>query len=206
VDELPLQNQVMLLETLQEGVFRALGSNKSESSDFKLIAALNRPLVEVLSEGKLRADFYHRIAHCTIELPPLRDRKDDIPLIISAVVRELEDREGLPPLAFELAAQDKLIAYHWPGNVRELQAVVSTACLKAQFDERVVIGPQDVELRCVVHESISREGTSLREKIDQYREKLATEALNRNGGNQVRTAEELGVDRKTLRKMIRGAN
>lgn len=205
VDETPLYVQVLLLETLQEGTVKSIGGTKVDRCDFRLIAALNRPVDVVLSEGKLRSDFYHRIAHVPIELPPLRERLADIPVLTKSLCNRAEERHALPPMEFSDSAMDLIRSYAWPGNVRELQAVVERGCVRAWASGRCLIDSADLGLRSSEKAGSSSSDT-LNVKVEKLKIELVKDALKSYGGNQVSAARQLGIDRKTLRKIARNAS
>ncbi len=202
VDELPLESQVMMLHVLQERAFRRLGSSKVIQSDFRLISATNRPLEESLAKHKLREDFYHRIAHLTIEVPPLRERIEDIPLLAQNFLRGLLARENLPVVNFRESALNKLQRYPFPGNVRELQAKVESAAYRAAFIGRRLIESEDLELDEKQSKQQRLAGLSFRERIQNYELQLIRESLAKHNNNQSRAAASLGIDRTTLRRVL----
>ncbi|MCB0323320.1 MAG: sigma-54-dependent Fis family transcriptional regulator [Bdellovibrionales bacterium] len=202
VDELPNQTQVLLLHVIQEGVFRRVGSNKERTSDFRLIAATNRPQARLLDEGVLRKDFYHRIAHFTIEIPPLRERLEDIPQLAQQCIDDLAGRRRLSVRGIAADALTRLGSYSWPGNVRELHAVVEGGAYRAAYHGRRTIQNDDLELRRDSQRN-SFAGRSFRELVRQYEVDLVLEALRQHDANQSRAAESLGLDRSTLRRILK---
>ncbi len=201
VDEIPGDTQVRLLDVLQEKRFRAIGSNELQSVDCRIVAATNRPVGELLQQGKLRQDLYHRIAHCLIEIPPLRERKGDIPELLKAALEALRAREGLNVFEIEENAIEAAVAYGWPGNVRELQAVVEGSAFKARFKSRTWISLDDMALGRTSRDTDST-GT-FNELVEAFKEKLVRSALERAQGNQVQAAKELSLDRGTLRRILK---
>lgn len=200
VDELPTDSQVSLLNVLQEKIFRRLGSNLERSSNFRLIAAMNRSVEETLETKKLRHDFYHRIAHLTIHIPPLRERMDDIPDLAREFVLELAGRENFPVYGLTDQALAVLSHHAWPGNIRELQAVVEGATYRARFFKRHMVEVEDIEL-AREKRAITVSG-SFRERVRAYEIDLVRHALSQNDHNQVRAAQSLQMDRSTLRRIL----
>jgi DNA-binding NtrC family response regulator len=204
VDQFPLETQVALLEVLQEKVFRPIGSDKEVASNFRLICATNRDPLEAIESNDLRKDFYHRIAHLNIQIPPLRDRKEDIPLLAEAALQQLYESEELVSSSFSPKALYLLQSYEWPGNIRELHAVVESAGYRAQFAGRRIITQEDVEFSA--SESPKSSGESEQEcfhsQVEEFKRKLVSEALHRHGGNKLKAAQELGLDRGTLRRLL----
>lgn len=203
VDELPHQTQVTLLNVLQEKVFRPIGSTREVRSDFRLLTATNRDLNELLRAGKLRQDFYHRIAHMVISLPPLRERPEDIPDLSLQMVTELSSRERFSVQGLTTDALKKLSAHPWPGNIRELQAVVEGAVYRAQYSGRNMVGAEEIELHRPGNGLQGPKGASFRELVQRYELNLVREALRLSDNNQSQAAERLQLDRSTLRRILR---
>lgn len=201
VDELSLDLQVSLLGVLQDKHFRALGSDKEIKSDFRLISASNRPIEESFNLGKLRKDFYHRCAHCKIELPPLRNRKQDILPIAEDQLKKLVEREGLEVFDIASSAKEALQSYEWPGNIRELLATVESAVYRARFNGHDIIQVEDLDFSIAASKNKS-DSRTLYDKVDEYRKQLCLEALEAAGQNQVQASKNLGIDRATLRRIL----
>ncbi|MCB0333049.1 MAG: sigma-54-dependent Fis family transcriptional regulator [Bdellovibrionales bacterium] len=202
IDELPSAVQVSLLGVLQENVFRPLGAEEEEGCSFRLIAATNCDIAQALSSGKLRDDLFHRLAHCEIVLPPLRERKEDIPILADHFLRVLCEKEGMSVTSFEEGALALLDSYDWPGNVRELEACVENAAYRANFQKSPAITPAHVQLRKDAHASCTGSSESFHEQVQAFKTRLIEEALGRNGGNQVKAARELGLDRSSMRRIL----
>jgi formate hydrogenlyase transcriptional activator len=129
VGELPLELQSKLLRVLEEGEFERLGSTKTIRVDARVIAATNRPLAQAMKEGKFREDLYYRLDVFPIEVPPLRERREDIPLLSWIFVKEFSDSMGKPIEEIADESMSALQEYHWPGNVRELRNVIERAMI-----------------------------------------------------------------------------
>ncbi len=198
IDELPQDTQVTLLHVLQERCFRRVGSLKERKSQFRLLVASNQPL-ERLAKEKLRPDFFHRIAHTTIALPPLRDRKEDIPDLVQQFIIATSSREKLAVHGITPDALTRLRSYAWPGNVRELQAVVENAAHRANFERRPMIADSDLR---IVSELSAATVRSFRTQVDAYELRLIEDALKACDGNQSQAAEQLQLDRSTLRRIL----
>jgi transcriptional regulator with PAS, ATPase and Fis domain len=192
---------------VQEGRVRALGSDEYKKVECRFIAAMNRPLNEALESGRLRQDLYHRIAHCVVEVPPLRQRLDDLPELCAGILQQLQEREALNVFEIHPEVFDAFRERSWPGNIRELQAVVTNAAFHARF-----VGHTRLELSDLPQASYLDRGSgdetaadlSFKEQVDRFKGGLIRDALNRNGGNQIRTALELGVDRKMVKRFGAG--
>ena len=201
VDFLPTETQVSLLEVLQERVFKKIGASKEISSNFRLITATNADLETALNDGKLRKDFYHRVAHLKIEIPALRNRAEDIPSLASSFVETIANTEKLPIHSIGEDALAKLSSYSWPGNVRELRAVVENACFRAAYENRGLIVAKDITLEESKLGS-SNGASSFRELVKGYEVSLINSALEKAEGNQSKAAELLALDRSTLRRIL----
>ena len=202
VDELPHDTQVTLLNVLQERTFRRVGSLKERQSDFRLIVATNRPLESLADGAKLRTDLFHRIAHLTITLPPLRARQEDMVELAQEFLSQAAAREKLPDKRIAPDAAQLLSRHHWPGNVRELQAVMEGALHRAHFEQRNTIGSADIRLRGTP----AQRSSSFRDQVDSFERRLIEEALSACSGNQSQAAERLQLDRSTLRRILARVN
>lgn len=202
ITELPSDSQTRLLRVIQEREFRSLGSSKVQAADFRLICATNRPVEKALSEGRLREDLYYRINTFKIEIPPLRDRADDIPALVSHFILRFGGRganriSGIDPDALEL-----LCHYHWPGNVRELQNAIEHASVIASG--RITRGDIPVGIRQAVQlrQSSGEESRGMLVKAERM---ALLSAIESAGGNKSIAANLLGVSRATLYAKIREA-
>ena len=201
VDSLPHPTQVTLLNVLQDKEFQKVGSHKTYRSDFRLIAATNTPF-ELLRDGsKLRFDFYQRIAQAVIHLPPLRNRRADIPFLAREFVRRLaeDDESGtVCDLAPESIAW--LTGQPWPGNIRELQATVERGYAHARYHEKRFITLADLQAP-VAPETNSVDAT-LGELLQTYELMIASTAFAQHQKNYAATARQLGIDHKRLRRIL----
>lgn len=204
VDELPLESQILLLNVLQEKAFRRVGSNQVLRSDFRLISATNRPIEEILRERKLRHDFFYRISHVVLQIPPLRERHEDIPTLAIDILRNIANRENLLVHDFIPRAMERLQQYSWPGNIRELQAKVEGAAHRAHYLKRHFIEAEDLEIS-VSRKQFNNTYLSFREKIRQYEIQLIHEALAKHP-SQTQAAQSLQLDRTTLRRILERAD
>lgn len=194
--------QVRLLRVLQERVYEPLGSTKSERADVRIVVATNRDLLERCREGAFREDLYYRINVVRVELPPLRKRKEDIPLLADQFIKRFnrlqkKTVQGLAPDALSL-----LMAYDWPGNVRELENAIERAFILCGSG-RVGVAhlPETLTGVAALERPRTDEGglRSMRDAIDAQ---AIRTALKRNQGHRQNTANELGIHKTTLfRKM-----
>ena len=195
VGDISMKTQIKLLRVLQEKSFRRLGGTDSIEVDVRLISATNRDLVAAIEEGSFRSDLYYRLNVVSIHLPPLRERKDDIPLLAAHFMNKynVEFNKKFDRVARK--AMDFMIDYHWPGNVRELENVI----------ERAIVIDQGPEVRvrhlpfCNVEMVPTDEPQSLQEVERLHIEKM----LDRNNWNIARTARLLNIDRTTLHKKVK---
>jgi DNA-binding NtrC family response regulator len=201
IEALPLETQVALLGVFQEKVFRPVGSTKEETASFRLITASNGDIERDIETGKLRRDFYHRVAHVVIKIPPLRERVEDIEELAKAQLEYLAEHEGLLATEIEESALSLLRSYEWPGNIRELHAAIEAGAWRAQYEGRRSIGAPDLSFA----KNDEREAKSFHEKVEAFKRKLISEALLRNDGSKERAAQELGIDRTTMWRTLERA-
>ena len=200
IDELPLATQVTLLGVLQERRFRRVGGNEEVVSDFRLITASNQDLEKCITDGKLRRDFYHRIAHSVIEIPALRTRKEDIAALAEQVLQALRTREQISVFSVTPDALAKLEEYEWPGNVRELQSVIEGAAYHAQYRGGSSISADNINLQVTGRTSSTpldklENGIDFSTLVEDFKLRLIEDVLILHEGNQVRAAEALKLDR-----------
>lgn len=195
VGEMSLSLQAKLLRFLQEREYQRVGDSQTRSSDVRLLAATNRDLKEEVATNRFREDLYYRIRVIPIEMPPLRDRTDDIPILATRLLSSLAKARGRPELILSPAAMQHMVSYHWPGNVRELINTLEYAiALSPGRRVRAVDLPPELSGKT---RRYSASKASPEEEADRIRD-----ALKAHNGNRSRTARYLGMDRVTLyRKM-----
>jgi DNA-binding NtrC family response regulator len=194
--------QTKLLRVLQERTLRRLGGQKEQAVDVRLIAATNVDPARAVQEGKLRADLYYRINVIGISVPPLRDRVEDIPLLVQTFIAEFNARNGRAVRAASPEASRLLQNYAWPGNIRELRNVVERAVILSGGD---FIEPEHLpaDLSGSVPPSIAAAGLSPGMTVDQAERKLIELTLAHTRDNKTRAAEILGVTVKTLHNKLK---
>lgn len=190
IGNLSLPLQAKLLVALQNREVTRLGSNKKIPVDIRLIAATNRNIPEMVSHSLFREDLYYRINTIQLEIPPLRNRREDIPAFADFFLKKYRAQYGRPELVFHPLALEKLQTYHWPGNIRELQHAIEKAVILA---EKQTIRIADLSIR-PLKTSVYSESPNLG---DLERQAIET-AIRQNDGNLTAAAEQLGITRQTL--------
>ncbi len=197
ITELPVELQTRFLRVLQDREFRPLGSTKNQPANFRLIAACNRPPAQAIQEGRLRQDLYFRLKTFEIEVPPLRERREDLPKLIDTFLRRFAQQLGKPAPQLQPEVLELLRQYPWPGNVRELQNAIEHALvlcdgpvLSPQFLPSEIQRPDLAPAPAAVGGGPHTLGGIEREAL--------IDALRRSGGNKKRAAELLGIHRPTL--------
>jgi len=198
IGNLSLHSQSKLLNVLQNRKIVRVGSNHETTVDIRLICATNRDLVKMVSESRFREDLLYRINTIMIEVPPLRDRVDDIPVLANYFLRAYCEKYNRIQMRFNTHALEKLANYNWPGNVRELQHSIEKAVI---MSDSAVLMPTDFEFS-LVSRSIHRQEMTLEEMEKQ----MITDSLKRNGNNLSVVAEKLGITRQTLYNKLRKYN
>jgi Nif-specific regulatory protein len=193
VGELTLEGQAKLLRILEGHPFLPVGATQEVRVDVRVIAATNQDLQSYVQKKKFREDLYYRLSVFELHLPPLRDRGEDIGLLVDFFLDHYRKERGRLHLRLADAARERLLKYRWPGNVRQLRNVIDSAVVLAEGDE---IQPGDLGLRDSGGESLD----SL--NIEFWERKLINEALKRAGGNVPEAAQLLGIGRATLYRKI----
>lgn len=202
IGDVPPSIQVKLLRVLQEREFERLGSNKTRSIDVRVIAATNVDLQRAIEEGNFREDLYYRLNVFPITIPPLRERREDVPFLAEHFLARFAAQQGRAPLILSAEAQSKLVQYDWPGNVRELENVIERALVLASGE---VLRADDIRLDHAPRRGAGSGGLNgdgfLSEGVtlDQHERQLIREALRRAGGNKSQAARLLGLSRNALR-------
>lgn len=199
IGELPLPLQVKLLRVIQEREVDKIGNAHPIKVNVRILAATNRNLKNLVDDGQFREDLYYRLSVVTIDIPPLRERREDIPFLTQHFVKQFSDRYAIPALSFSEEALEKLAQYNWPGNVRELQNVIERISV---LTKNTAIGAG--ELPPEIRSSASRiANISLKlpeEGIDleQVEKEILLQALEKHSWNQSQAARYLNISRKTL--------
>ncbi len=205
IGELELSMQAKLLRVLQEKEIERLGSNTKIKVNFRLISSTNRDLQREVKEGRFREDLLYRINVVEIKLPPLRDRKEDIPLLVSGFIKEFNLREGKTVIIPE-DIMNLLIDFHWPGNIRQLRNVIERAVVISR-GERITIQdlPEELKGTVEVKRRLDRVITSFDSDLKTLKElelEAVKDALRLSNGNKSKAAKLLGISRKALYKKL----
>lgn len=203
IGDLDIDLQAKLLRVLQIGCFERVGGNETVRTDVRVISATNRNLAELVAEGKFREDLYYRLNVVTIELPPLRERREDIPPLAEHLVGRLARKYGWPQLALSPEAVDWLSAQPWPGNVRELQNVLARAAALARGRLILVDDLKPPPQPAVGAASAPAGSLPLKEILAETERRVIAEALAQCGWNRTRAAQILGISRRQLFDKIR---
>src|SRR5947209_1063800 len=209
VGEMPLPVQVKLLQFLEQGRFRRVGSTRNQSVDVRVIAATNRPLPQDVRDGRFRADLFYRLNVVSLHILPLRERREDIPALIEYFLTLYRDRFNRPALSLSEDARKRLESYSWPGNVRELRNCLERAAALSTTDmievEQLMLawdgghGLEAVEKgQPLVSDSQSTPVT-----LDELERQHIMRVLTEAGGNRERTAAILGISARTLYRKLR---
>ena len=194
--------QSKLLRVLQEKEFERVGSSQTIKVDVRVISATNRNLEEAIQKGTFREDLYYRFNVVTITLPPLRERKEDIPPLLEHFLKKYSRENNKAVVSVTKEAKDLLMNYNYPGNIRELENIIERAVVLCRGD---TITKQDLPLNLQeseVEESLERarkSGRSLPETLEEIERHRIAQALQKSGGVQTKAAEELGISERVLR-------
>lgn len=192
VSELTVNMQAKLLRAIEGGGYRPVGGTRVLSSDFRIISASNAALSDKVATGRMRNDFFYRIQVIQIQLPPLRERRQDIPLLVEHFMRKITASSGISKIPGRI--MDILVEYEWPGNVRELRNVLQRYITLGHLE---FLPPSSNSASMSI-----TAGIELREAVRQLEKSLINRALNQAGGNRTQAATLLGISRRALfRKM-----
>jgi two-component system, NtrC family, response regulator PilR len=199
ISEMPADLQTRFLRVLQEREYRSLGSTRMSKADFRVITATNRPIAQALAENRLRSDLYYRINTFQIEVPPLRERKADIPPLVNTFVQRFAAQLGKAEPTIVPEAFQKLLDYSWPGNVRELQNAIEYAVVLARND---IIGIKELPTEIQLPPALQTTSVPFRRSgvasLNDIERETILQALAQTHGNKKKAAELLGIQRPTL--------
>jgi len=204
VGDMSLDMQKKILRALQEGEIRAVGARESHKVNVRIIAASNRELEQLMTEKKFREDLFYRLNVIRLTIPPLRDRREDIPLLVDHFL-DLQSREsGQPRREVDAEAMRALVRYDWPGNVRQLQNEIRRAAIMG--DGLIVLDHLSPGVRSgtrSLRESLPARGTTLKAAKQALERRMILEALKRSGGNAAAAARELGLHRPQVSALMK---
>ena len=216
VGDLPMEVQIKLLRTLQERELERVGGNETIKVDVRVVSATNRNLEKMIEEGEFREDLYYRLNVFPINLPPLRDRLEDLPVLVSHFISKFARQMNTVPAGAQAEAMSKLREYNWPGNVRELENIVERAMILAKggplqashldFGKRVVPSNQSGPMPALAALPATvpgDEGKSLAERLLDSERKEIVAAVEKSRGNIASAARMLGINRSTLYYRLR---
>ena len=202
--EMPMTLQAKLLRVLQEGTIRAVGATSEKQVDVRIICATNRDLAAEVEKGRFRQDLYYRLMVFPIKLPPLRERREDIPTLAAHFLKRYAEEYRMELPGFTQDALDALSSYNWPGNIRELENEIQRLVIQAEpghWIEITDLSPRLRKIEGTVTRIAPKQGT-LKEMMEQVERWLITEALRDHGGNKTKTAVTLGITREGLHKKL----
>lgn len=201
IDCLPLSAQAKLLRFLQDRVYRRLGSSRMIHADIRLIAATNNNLKDAVKEGNFRQDLFYRVNIIPLTLPPLRERKDDIPVLAKHFLFQYSSELNQRVSGFTTQALQKLVFYEWPGNVRELENIIQRALVFAQEEE---IREGDIHLSLKEPSYYNEPFQAAKAKvIEEFEKSYIMEILMANRGNITKSAKKAGKNRRAFWELIR---
>lgn len=191
--------QIKILRVLQEKAFERVGGQETINVDVRIVAATNRNLEEEVKNGKFREDLYYRLNVVHIHVPPLRERKDDIPLLIAKFVEEFAEENGKVISGIDARTKSAMYNYNWPGNIRELRNCIESAVVMASGEEITLEDLPPTVSKAAREQSISIPANST---LDEAEKIIILQTLAANKNNKSKTAELLGIGRKTLHRKL----
>ncbi|WP_078596704.1 sigma-54 interaction domain-containing protein [Evansella clarkii] len=194
IGDMPLGAQVKILRAIQEREVEAVGAVKPDEIDVRIIAATNQPLEKLVEENKFREDLFYRINVVKLEIPPLKERKQDIRLLAKYILHTVTLRLGKRVIDFENEVTDRLLKYTWPGNIRELENVIESAVHLTNTEN---IKLEDLP-QLLQDEEEHYEGSSLKEIIERTEKKAIKDALRKSDGNKLEAAKMLGLGKTSF--------
>jgi Nif-specific regulatory protein len=201
IGDLPLSLQVKMMRVIQSKTFERVGGAEPVKSDVRIIAATNKDIEKEVEEGRFRADLYYRLNVLPIYIPPLRERREDIPLLADFFLKRFNREIKKQISGFSPEAMDLLLSFAWPGNVRELENAIERAVVTAQAD---LLTP---EAFILAGHTQAREdqyaGKQLKEAVNVFKRHFIRQTLEMNRWNQTRTAKLLGIQRTYLSRLVK---
>ncbi|HVN29229.1 MAG TPA: sigma-54 dependent transcriptional regulator [Candidatus Binataceae bacterium] len=203
IGEMPSSLQAKLLRVIEDKKVRPLGATEESPIDVRIVAATNSKLEKAITDGKFRADLFYRLAAFTLTVPPLRERRDDIPLLIKHFLVRSCAEAGKPVPTIDPDAMELLLNYRWPGNVRELQSAIHSGVILSRNGRLAVDDlPADITGRIAPTANLLEDAVARRMSLDRVEAQYAKMILQAVGGNKTEAASILKIDRKTLYRKL----
>lgn len=199
IGEIDMQTQVKLLRVLQERAFERVGGEATITVDVRIVCATNRDLLAEVQAGNFREDLYYRLNVVNLVVPPLRERKEDIPLLMTSFLAQYTKENNRPIEGFSASAKRALLTYDWPGNIRELRNSIESAVVLARGS---IIELEDLPPQVTSKESSSTVSLSVGITLAEAEKRLIMATLELEGGNKTKAAQTLGIGRKTLHRKL----
>jgi two-component system NtrC family response regulator len=205
IGEMSLDMQSKLLRVLQDGVVRRVGGTDTVQVDVRIISATNRNLRELVDSGRFREDLFYRISTVTVTLPPLRERRQDIPLLVNHFLEKVCKSQSIPLKEVERDVHKALTDFDWPGNIRELENEITRLVTLA--DDRVAMDNLSAKFRETVERKeslmpVALEDRPLKKVMEEIEKNILRKALEENRWNKTKTAKQLGLSRVALHKKL----
>ncbi|MGE3819152.1 MAG: sigma-54-dependent transcriptional regulator [Isosphaeraceae bacterium] len=206
VGDIPTSTQVKLLRALESGEIVRVGTNEPVKVNVRLISATNRDLNEAIAEGAFRQDLYHRLKVVSVKLPPLRERRDDIPLLIDYFLKDFNASHGRSVKSITAAVRKTLVSHSWPGNVREMRNVIESMVV-VDSDDVLDVDDLPEDLQSAAPSRVDRQGPGVPSLVGQSLEEIEKhyilETLKRTDGNREEAANLLGIGERTLYRKLK---
>ena len=203
IGDMPLQMQVKLLRVLQEREIERIGSTKTRPINVRIISATNKNLEEEVKSGNFREDLYYRLNVMSVNIEPLRKRKDDIRPLAKALVKKLSSQMGVHVDSISEKAMAALEAYDWPGNIRELENVIERSINLLDSDRIIKVSTLPVHITQSHKTHVYIAGSTLKEQLYDVEKSIILECLNENQGNKQKTANDLDMSRTSLYQKLK---
>ncbi|MEE9129779.1 MAG: sigma-54 dependent transcriptional regulator [Phycisphaerales bacterium] len=203
IGDMPLMMQSKLLRVLETGEVVRLGSNESRRTDVRFVSATNRDLQALMTEGKFREDLYFRIKGAQIDVPPLRERREDVPMLVNHALGKFASQLGRPIPTITQPAMMRLVAYSWPGNVRELLNVVQKMLVMGEAADVVDVRDVPEEVRADGAQETAGLGSLAGVGLDRLEKVAIRQTLAMTGGNREQAAQLLGIGERTLYRKLK---
>ncbi len=203
IGDISAATQVRLLRVLQEQTFERVGGSETLRVDVRVIAATHKNLESAIADGKFREDLFYRLNVVAVDIPPLRERRDDIQILLDHFLRRFAGEYKRKCLTFSKEAWEQLVRYDYPGNVRELENIVQRSVILSR-GEIIAVEDLPASLRTVMKEPTREIGTgNLEEQVEKLEQQIIFDALRTAGNNQSKAAEQIGISERTLRYKLK---